>query len=104
MADNSRCDFQNVFRWLHKDANVQVGSSQTQNSPKDTENCRCFQSVRESLPDPAAFFGSVIDGDNRLRGLANAVSTALDKSADIYNGTIDRQGVGSQTFHDLAVK
>lgn len=45
-----------------------------------------------------------VRGNDRLRRLPDAVGAALDKGRNVDDGRIDRERVGAEIFHDLAVK
>ena len=46
---------------------------------------------------------AIVDGDNQLRGLPDAVGAALT-NADIHDNPVDRKGACAEIFHNLTIE
>lgn len=89
---------ENFRRGRHENAD------HAEHRPEDVEERRRPQCQPERLADAVAPASAEVCGDDGLRRLPDAVGAALDKGADLNDGTIDRQRVRAEVFHDLPVE
>ena len=102
--DDRGSDGENCVCRAHEDADIEPRRKLTQSRPESGEGHGRTERKIERLPDAGRVAGSIVCREDRLRGLPDAVGAALDKGRNIDDGCVDRERVGAEIFHDLAVK
>ncbi len=92
-ADNGRCHIQYLRCGHHENANIDIRTRHAENCPEHPEEYRCPNCQPKCFLDTLSFPGAEVCGNNGLGCLTDAVCTALDKGADLNDGTIDCQGI-----------